>query len=225
MRFRGVLLDFYGTLVSEDDDVIRSICEDIAAESGRAPSDVAAQWGREFAAATAGATGREFRPQRDIAVSSLSAVLTGIDSDLDADELCTRQFAFWRAPALREGSLEFLRSCELPICIVSNIDRDDLEAAIENHRLPLSHLVTSEDVRAYKPDRAPFEAGLKRLDLDPSEVLHIGDSLSADIAGANALGIAAAWVTRGGRVAPATARIDYEVADLRDLLPVLAPAR
>lgn len=30
MQIRGVLLDFYGTVADEDDNIIRGICEEIA---------------------------------------------------------------------------------------------------------------------------------------------------------------------------------------------------
>ncbi len=105
---------------------------------------------------------------------------------------------------------------------MSNIDRDDIEAAIAHHRLPLDTIVTSEDVGAYKPDGAPFRAGLAALGIDTAEALHVGDSLSSDVAGANALGIRVAWINPAGRTPPESARIDYELADLRELLPLVS---
>ena len=81
--------------------------------------------------------------------------------------------------------------------------------------------VTSEDVRSYKPRRELFEAGLGLLGLEPHEVLHIGDSLGSDIAGANALGIPVAWVNAQGRAAPRSAVLAAECCDLRDLLPLI----
>lgn len=221
MQIRGVLLDFYGTVVDEDDDVLRGICEGIATASNHSAQEIGNLWEREYEQATKGSTGSCFETQREISASTLSRVLRSIHSDRDAEELCEPQFRHWRSAALRAGSREFLAACELPVCVVSNIDRDDIEAAIEHHRLLLPNLVTSDDIGAYKPHRAMFEAGLDLLGLTPGEVLHIGDSLSADVAGANALGITVAWVNRRSRSAPASAQIDYEVIDLRDTLPAL----
>lgn len=47
-----------------------------------------------------------------------------------------------------------------------------------------------------KPDPAPFEHALARLDADPAETVHVGDSLRSDVAGANGVGIDSVWVPR-----------------------------
>lgn len=57
-------------------------------------------------------------------------------------------------------------------------------------------VVISEDVGVRKPRREIFEAVLTRLGCDPSEVLHVGDNLEADVGGASALGIRSVWLTR-----------------------------
>lgn len=224
MRIRGVLLDFYGTVVDEDDDIIQGICEELATVSNHSAREIGDRWEHEFVHATKGSSGPDFKSQREISVSTLSRVLRSIQSDRDAEELCEPQFRYWRSAAMRDGSQEFLSACEVPVCVVSNIDRGDIEAAIDHHRLVLPNLVTSDDVGAYKPHRAIFDAGLEVLGLAPGEVLHIGDSLSADVAGANALGIRVAWVNPRGRSAPASAQIDHYVVDLRDILPILVQA-
>lgn len=126
-------------------------------------------------------------------------------------------FDFWTRPGLLPGSEEFVSWCPLPICIVSNIDRADLQAAIQHVGLSLPMTVTSEDVRAYKPRAELFQNGLELLQLQPHEVLHIGDSVTSDVAGANALGIDVAWVNSSGRVAPENVRIHHEVTALGEL--------
>lgn len=222
---QGVLLDFYGTVVEDDDDVIHSIAEEIAADvPGFDAREIGSLWGREFAVGTRATTTIGFRPQREIVLTALADVLTSVGSSLSAETLCERQFAYWRTPGLRVGSAEFLEQCGVPVCIISNIDRADLDAAIDHHGLHVAHRITSEDVRTYKPHSAIFAAGLDALGLSPDEVLHVGDSLTADVAGANAVGIPVAWVNRRGRSAPADTRIDHEIGDLCELLPLLRTA-
>ncbi len=221
VRIRGILLDFYGTVVEEDDDVIRGICEEVARDGDHSAPEIGAMWGREFTLSTAAANVGGFRRQCDLAVSSLARVLARVGSDRDPVELCAPQFHYWRSPTLRTGSREFLENCQLPICVVSNIDREDLKAAIEHHQLRPLDLVTSEDIGVYKPAPKIFRAGLEVLGMEPNEVLHIGDSLTADVAGADSLGIRVAWVNRKKRWAPTSARIDYELTDLREILPAL----
>ncbi|WP_139136005.1 HAD family hydrolase [Haladaptatus sp. W1] len=50
-----------------------------------------------------------------------------------------------------------------------------------------------------KPDAAPFEKALTDLGVAPDDALHVGDSLRADVAGANALGIDSVWVPHENR--------------------------
>lgn len=219
---RGVLLDFYGTVVDEDDEIIDAITRRIAAEqAGHSPAAIAAMWGRAFASSTAATLKHGFRLQRDLGTESLARVLADIGSDLEAASLCQPQFTHWRTAALRPGSSEFLNACPVPICVVSNIDTNDLNAVAAFHRLDLPARITSEDVRSYKPRPEMFLAALDQLGLDTADVLHVGDSLTSDVAGANALDIPVAWVNRHGRPRPPDALIDYEVTDLRDLLPAL----
>lgn len=48
-----------------------------------------------------------------------------------------------------------------------------------------------------KPDAAPFERALGALSVEPIDAVHVGDSLHADVAGANAMGMDSAWVDLG----------------------------
>lgn len=219
---RGILLDFYGTVVDEDDDTIARICDTIAGSHGTlTPAEVGSSWSASFASATASAVGAAFKNQRDLAVDSLQAVLASIGSPLNARELCTPQFDFWRRPDLRAGSREFLEMCTLPVCVVSNIDNDDLDAAIRHHGLNLQNRSTSENAHAYKPRPEMFEAALDTLGLGPHEVIHVGDSPSSDVAGATRLGIRTAWVNPKRRRLPEGLFTDLEIQDLRELLQVL----
>jgi 2-haloacid dehalogenase len=183
---RGVLLDFYGTVVDEDDEIIDTITQRIAADQPeRSPSEIAGMWGQAFAAATAATLDGGFRPQRELALRALAQVLADLGSDLDAESLCQPQLTHWRTAALRPGSAEFIDACPVPICVVSNIDTDDLDAVVALHQLDLPTRITSEDVRSYKPRPEIFLAALDLLGLAAGDVLHVGDSLTSDIAGAN----------------------------------------
>ncbi len=48
-----------------------------------------------------------------------------------------------------------------------------------------------------KPASIPFERALEALSVTPDAALHVGDSLHADIAGANAMGMDTAWIDLG----------------------------
>ena len=89
-------------------------------------------------------------------------------------------------------------------------------------------VVVSDAVGFRKPRPEIFRATLGALGVAPEEVLHVGDNLSADIAGAAALGLRTAWITR--RVPKAAEllakhagpRPDHVVADLAEIAEIAA---
>ena len=219
--YQAVLLDVYGTLVHEDDAVLGPICEQVA-ESAEVPSQVVAElWWRLFREANQASYGGNFRLQAELSRDTLAATMRQLEVADDADRLCRAQFAFWRRPPIFADSLTFLREVRQPICLVSNIDRDDLEAALAHHQLDMANVVTSQDARAYKPRPEPFELALEMLGLTASEVLHVGDSLSADVAGATSMGIDSAWINRSGRPPAPAPSPTHTATTLTDVLPML----
>jgi FMN phosphatase YigB (HAD superfamily) len=101
------------------------------------------------------------------------------------------------------------------------------EAGLAPH---LDAVAISDSVGWRKPRAEIFEAVLDALGVAPAELLHVGDNLDADVAGAAALGIRTAWLTRRVRD-PAAARAryagpppDYELSDLAELPALLADA-
>jgi 2-haloacid dehalogenase len=213
---RGLLLDFYGTVVEEDDEIAALICARAAGSGAGAVTaeQIGAAWWKEFQAAMEASA---FRSQREIAVASLATALSTSGCAANAAVLCEEQVRYWRTAPLRPGTRAFLDSVDLPICVVSNIDRADLEAVLSYHGLSFAAMVTSEDVGAYKPSPQMFRRGLAMLGLQAEEVIHVGDSLTADVAGAQAAGIAAIWVNRRGRPLPDRTGAAAVIGNLADL--------
>jgi putative hydrolase of the HAD superfamily len=95
-------------------------------------------------------------------------------------------------------------------------------------RAHLDALVISDAIGIRKPRAEIFEAVLAQLGVAPEQTLHVGDSLSADVAGAASLGIKTAWITR--RVADRQAALrahegpapDCEISDLAEIADLLA---
>lgn len=210
---KGLLLDFYGTVVEDDDAIMASIAAAVAdgARTPAGPEEVLLAWTRAFQQV---ADAVPFRSLRDCARDSLAAVMESVCCPGDATELCAPQFAYWRAPPLRAGAREFLDRLDVPVCLVSDADRSDLDAAIARHGLRFAAVVCSEEVGAYKPDRAMFDRALAALGLRADEVMHVGDSLGTDVAGAVAAGIPVAWINRRGRCTPPGLPLVAEVPHL-----------
>jgi len=71
--------------------------------------------------------------------------------------------------------------------------------------------IYSDDLRVRKPDPRIFEAALAGLDLPADEVVHIGDDVVADVAGAKAVGMRAVWFNTGFWRGAKTDRADVEI--------------
>ncbi|MEK7396863.1 MAG: HAD family hydrolase [Candidatus Poribacteria bacterium] len=111
-----------------------------------------------------------------------------------------------------------------PIIITSNVDNEDIGyAMLRRKNLPVRAIITSETSRSYKPDGKIFDDAVSALQCQPDEILHIGDSQSADVLGGKKAGMITVWLNR-----PPIKKLrhdipdpDYEIQTLTDLLDIL----
>ena len=201
---KAVFIDFYGTLVFEDGEIVSKISDRIY-QSGNAQSasQVGSYWWERFKNLFENSYGENFRTQRDLEIQSLVETINHFGSSEDGIKLSNEMFEYWVKPPIFEESKQFLDSCPVPVYVVSNIDRADVLQAIDYHGLKPAGVFTSEDAKSYKPRKELFEFALKSTGLSADEVVHIGDSLSSDVAGASAALISAIWVNRSNREVPA----------------------
>lgn len=200
---KAFFLDFYGTVVYEDGQVVDRITR-ILCETGGAgyQRDIGRFWWEEFQRLCAGAYGANFEPQRALEYRSLETTIKRFGSTADARELSGEMFQYWGRPPIFPDARDFFQRSPLPIYLVSNIDRQDILGAVGFHKLRPAGIFTSEDARAYKPREELFRLALERTGLEPEEVIHIGDSLSSDVMGAAQAGIRALWLNRFGKAVP-----------------------
>ncbi len=199
----AIFIDFYGTVVHEDGDLIKQICQEIK-ETGVAKdiSEIGRYWSNEFQTSFLESYGESFKTQRELEYESLQKTIQHFQSSVDVKQLCNMMFEHWIKPPIFEESKEFFEKCPVPIYIVSNIDRKDILKAVDFHGLKPNNIFTSEDARSYKPRKELFEYALKATGHNTNEVIHIGDSLSSDVKGATSMGIKAIWVNRSCREVP-----------------------
>ena len=102
-------------------------------------------------------------------------------------------------------------------------------AAVQKARLAASDLrpyitdaFISEDAGASKPSVAYCDYVFSRIPgITRENCLLIGDSPSSDLQGANNYGIPCCWYNPRGLARPDGLRIDYEIRDLPELLPIV----
>lgn len=112
------------------------------------------------------------------------------------------------------------------LAVVSNIDRDVfVQGTLPRLGIHFDQVITTEDVRSYKPNPAHFHEAARRLKIPFSQILHVAESRFHDIEPANALGIRCVLVERqkSGPTAsgPGKGTPDLTVRTLTELVDVL----
>jgi 2-haloacid dehalogenase/putative hydrolase of the HAD superfamily len=225
---KALLFDFYGTIVEDADEYVVSICSEISRFSKLkvSSSEVSTYWFQIVPQMCSKYRNDNFRLLMDIGVESLHDVLQRFQCLLESREFMKRIQKYWKNPRIFpecKTVLSTRKIQEMPKCIVSNIDNLYLESALRMHDLRFEHIVTSESSKSYKPHKKIFEYALLAVGLSPEEVVHIGDSLKTDVAGARALGIPVVWVNRENKDLSSTDVMpDYTVNDLTGILDILS---
>lgn len=129
-----------------------------------------------------------------------------------------------------EGALALLEALHghFTLCIASNGPYQQQVNRLKIAKmLPyFEHLFISEQIGYAKPSRAFFEECLRRLregglDVEPHEVLMVGDSLTSDIEGGAEFGLGTCFYNPGGVALPKGIHVDYNVRMLREIVVIL----
>jgi len=133
----------------------------------------------------------------------------------------TRQLACaMEFPESHRAVLEALRP-HYRLAVVSNFDHGPtVEMALDSHgiRQRFEVVVVSADVGWRKPRPEIFAETLRRLALQPDEVIFVGDTPEVDVVGAQAAGIDVIWIDHGTkRLPPGTPAPTFTVSALADI--------
>lgn len=129
---------------------------------------------------------------------------------------------------LRAGvreTLAALRERGLHLGIVSNIDDDQFRAIWARIGIAdcFDATTTSEEARSCKPDPRIYRVALaKAPGVAAHDVLFVGDSPQHDFVGAKPLGMRTAWIAERPQELPASQRPDHVIAEIPELLGVIA---
>jgi len=108
--------------------------------------------------------------------------------------------------------------------ILSNTDRDLIDASIDALGVPFETAIVAGEIASYKPAHRHWEVFYEQTGADPSGHVHVAQSLFHDIAPAAELGIPSIWINRLGEPEDARpARTLPGVAHLADALDALVP--
>ena len=116
---------------------------------------------------------------------------------LDAMYGVTQQNWYLEEDAI--STLEILKSRGYRLGLISNTSDDNNVQGIINRwgvRSFFETIITSAALGIRKPDAHIFRVALDRLRVQPEAAVMVGDTLEADVLGANQSGIYSIWITR-----------------------------
>jgi 2-haloacid dehalogenase len=110
--------------------------------------------------------------------------------------------------------------------ILSNTDRDFIEASQARLGVPIDETVVASEIGSYKPSHRHWEEFFARTGALPEAHVHVAASLFHDVAPAQELGLRSVWINRlGERPDPEPDRELPDLTSLPDALDALVPAR
>ena len=97
-----------------------------------------------------------------------------------------------------KGALEDARARGWKLAILSNTDRDYIEASLERIGVPFDHVVVASEIGSYKPAHRHWQVFAEQTGADPAGQVHVAASLFHDIVPALELGLPTIWINRLG---------------------------
>jgi 2-haloacid dehalogenase len=151
------------------------------------------------------------------------------DADLPLDPADRGAFGAslpsWRTFPEVQPALEEARARGWKLAILSNTDRDFIEASKLTIGVPFELEIVAGEIGSYKPAHGHWERFFAESGAPKSGHVHVAASLFHDIAPATELGLRSVWINRlGERPNPSPTRELTDLSDLPDRLDELVPA-
>jgi 2-haloacid dehalogenase len=114
------------------------------------------------------------------------------------------------------ASLAELRERGWKLAILSNTDRDFIEASTSSLGVPFDETVVASEIGSYKPGHRHWDEFFARTDAPRAGHVHVAASIFHDVVPAAELGLASVWINRLGEISDT--KPTRELPDL-ELLP------
>jgi 2-haloacid dehalogenase len=123
------------------------------------------------------------------------------------------------------GALEAARARGWKLAVLSNSDRDLIEASLAQIGVPFELAIVASEIRSYKPAHAHWLHFFEQTGAARNRHVHVAQSHFHDIGPANALGLRSIWINRyAERWEPPPSRELADLSGLSDALDELVPA-
>ncbi|HTL51849.1 MAG TPA: HAD-IA family hydrolase [Planctomycetota bacterium] len=205
-----ISIDAYGTIFDAS-PVFEMATVEVARHHGGLDARKLSQvWGRHFNEVYHAITDCESLPDpfptiRDLSTTSLERTLREFNLEDDPKRGTEIWFEHLMTIRLYDDVIAALQALQgrCRLILTSDADEDFLLPVLNTLGLPFEHIFVSETFRTYKMARQGglLEVALRRVEADPSRVVHVGDS-AADLIAAQRAGCRGVWLQRPGQPPP-----------------------
>jgi 2-haloacid dehalogenase len=161
------------------------------------------------------------KPYREV----MTEAMRRLGAPAGEEENLARSLPEWPPFAETKAALLEARDDGWRLAILSNTDRDFLDASIDRIGVPFDHTVVAGEIGSYKPAHRHWERFFAETGADRERHVHVAQSYFHDIVPANELGLRSIWINRRGERAdsPPTRELP-DLTRLTDTLDELVPA-
>ena len=167
------------------------------------------------------------RSYRDVLAVTLARLAEREGLPLSAEDhgALGRSLPSWEPFPEVRGSLEDARARGWKLAVLSNTDRDFVDASLERISVPFELAIVASEIGSYKPAHRHWERFVEQTQAARQGHVHVAASLFHDIAPANELGLRSIWINRLGELPePRPTRELRDLDRLPETLDELAPA-
>jgi 2-haloacid dehalogenase len=160
-------------------------------------------------------------PYRDVMRLTLARIADPPDGD---EEALGRSLPEWPVFPEVPAALTEARERGWKLAILSNTDRELIEASKARIGVPFEETVAASEIASYKPGHRHWEEFFARTGVERTRHVHVAASLFHDITPARELGLASVWINRlDERADPKPTRELRDLSPLPDVLDELVP--
>lgn len=187
-----ITFDCYGTLIDWETGVTTALGPFLP------PSVDRVELAARYIALEAAVEHEGYRPYRDVLAIAGARVLAALGRPLPAgrERVLPDSLPSWRPFPEVPGVLRTLRETGYRLAILSNVDRNLLEASIIHLGIRPDLTITAEDCRSYKPAPDHWHHFRARSGAGPARAIHVSASLFHDIVPATSHGYRTVFINR-----------------------------
>ena len=147
----------------------------------------------------------------------LTEAMRELGAPAEEEDALARSLPDWKPFAEVPDALRAARERGWKLAILSNTDRDFIDASQERIGVPFEVAIVASEIGSYKPALGHWQAFERDVGRPPD--VHVAASLFHDIAPANELGLRSIWINRLGETAgPKPTRALSDLARLPETL-------